>query len=373
MRERHAEVVGEGLGAGLVELADGEQAVGGVDVGAKADVDGGEDVAEAGEGGVGEACGLDDVEHGELIDLDLEDVAEIDDGVAGHGEGELGLAGGRAFDGGDEEGADVEDGGEGGEPALVVMLGAVVAEDGVGDVRLEDVGGPALPLDEQGDERGVAAIKAVAAEEFGGGGGRAGAGVEQGDRDLAAAEGGVEDGDVADDEGDEAEAGAALKDHEEAGHLAAGNDVAGAERGKGGAADVDIRKEAEAGMMAGREAGVHIGGAEAVEHEGEAEGEQAGPEEEQKDQRDRAVDAVELLAKLMAADVLADVDPRLPGEDEEEAGDAEAAGGAAGDDDGLHGVERDQAAEEQTERNGEPMHERVLLPESIQCLVRPKQ
>ena len=159
-------------------------------------------------------------------------MAEIDDGVAGHGEGELCLAGGGAFNGGDEQGADVEDGGEGGEPALVVVLGAVVAEDGVGDVGREDVGGPAFPLSEKGDEGGGAAIEAVAREQFGGGGRGAGTGVKQGDRDLTAAEGGVEDGDVADDEGDEAEAGAAFDDHEHAGDLAAGHDVTGAEGGE---------------------------------------------------------------------------------------------------------------------------------------------
>lgn len=284
MREGHTEVIGECLSARLVELADGEQTVGGVAVGAEADVDGGEVVAKAGEGGVGEAIGLGDVEQGELVDLDLEDVAEIDDGVTGHGEGELGLAGGGTFDGGDEEGADVKDGGEGGEPALVVVLGAVVAEDGVADMRLEDVGGPTFPLGEKCDEGGVTAIEAVTGEEFGGGGRGAGAGVKQGDRNLATAEGGVEHGNVADDQGDEAEAGAAFDDHEQAGDLAAGNDIAGTKGGERGAADVDIGKKAGAGMVVGGEAGVLVGSAETVENESEAEGEEGGPEEQQKDE-----------------------------------------------------------------------------------------
>src|SRR5215469_15577239 len=104
----------------------------------------------------------------------MKDVAEIDQRMARDGKSELRLASGLPGHNGDEQRAGVEHGGERGEPALVVVLRAVVAEDGVGDVRLEDVGGPALPLDEQDDERLLAAVEGVAAEEFGRGGRRTG-------------------------------------------------------------------------------------------------------------------------------------------------------------------------------------------------------
>ena len=60
--------------------------------------------------------------------------------------------------------------------------------DGIGDVGLEDLGGPALPLGEQNDEGLLPAGEGVAAQQFGGGGRGAGAAVEQGDRDLAVGE-----------------------------------------------------------------------------------------------------------------------------------------------------------------------------------------
>ena len=63
-------------------------------------------------------------------------------------------------------------------------------------------------------ERFVAAVEAVAEEEFAGSGWRAGAGVEQSDGDFAAGERAVEHRNVADDQRDEAEAGAAFEHHE---------------------------------------------------------------------------------------------------------------------------------------------------------------
>ncbi len=218
------EVGAQGEALGLVELADGGKTAHGGGVAAELDLEVAELLAEDAEDLRGQAVGvgfngLDAFGHGE-------DVAEIDEGVAGHGEGELGLAEGVAFDGGDEQGAGIEDGDHGGEPALVVVLRAVVAEERVGDVGFEDFGGPALPLGEELDELEVAVFVAVAADELGGGGWRAGAAVEQRHGDLAAAEGLVDDGDVADDEGHEAEAGAGFGSDEDAGELAFGGDVA---------------------------------------------------------------------------------------------------------------------------------------------------
>ena len=73
---------------------------------------------------------------------------------------------GSALECGDDERAGIENGDEGGEPALIVVLRAVVAENRVGHVRFEQFGGPALPLFEQLGEVAVAAFVAVAAEQF---------------------------------------------------------------------------------------------------------------------------------------------------------------------------------------------------------------
>jgi hypothetical protein len=173
--QAEAEVVGDGCGLGLVHVAELEEAGGGPLVTADIDVSGAEEAAEAAEVLRREAV------WGEVVrrldpGVEVEDVAKIDEGVASHREGELGLAGRDALAGfrelgGYEEGAGVEDGDEGGEPALVVVLRPVIAEDGVGDVALEDLGGPAFPLGEELDEDEVAAFEAVAGEELGGSGG----------------------------------------------------------------------------------------------------------------------------------------------------------------------------------------------------------
>ena len=145
--ERHAEIVGEGEGVGLVEGADGGEAAGGGGVAAELKLVVAQGFAEMVEVFGGEAIDFGLAGPG-LALLNLEDAADIDEGVAGHDEGELGLAGGFAFDDGDKQGTGVEDRDEGGEPALGIVLGAVIAEDGVGDVGFEDLCGPTLPFGE---------------------------------------------------------------------------------------------------------------------------------------------------------------------------------------------------------------------------------
>ena len=283
-------------------------------------------------------------------------MAEIDEGVAGHGEGELSLADGFAFDGGDEEGAGIEDGDEGGEPRLVVVLGAVVAEEGVGNVGFEELGGPAFPLDEEGDEGELAAFIAVAAEELGGGWGGAGAAVQEGYGGFAAGEGLVEDGNEADDECDEAEAGAGFEDEEGAGEMGFGDDVAEAEGEERSAADV----EAGAGIADEGVGGVEAVGegcAEGEVNEGEADDEHGGPDDEQQEERKGAEDAVELVADTLLLEGFSERDPGAPGEKVEEAGEAEAAFGTAREDDGLESVDNDAEAEHEAEDEGYDMHE----------------
>ena len=65
----------------------------------------------------------------------------------------------RPRDTGDEQRRCIEDGGEGAEPALVVVLGAEVAEQRIGDVAFEEFGGPALPLDKESGKSDGGALR----------------------------------------------------------------------------------------------------------------------------------------------------------------------------------------------------------------------
>src|SRR5580698_1381607 len=85
-----------------------------------------------------------------LLDLlTMEDVTDIDENMPANSESKLGLALQGAVDRGDDERARVEDGSKSGEPALVVVLGTVIAKNWIGDMRLEYGCGPALPLGKQ--------------------------------------------------------------------------------------------------------------------------------------------------------------------------------------------------------------------------------
>ena len=197
------------------------------------------------------------------------------------------------------------------------MLGAVVAEDGVGDVGFEELGGPAFPFGEESDELALAALVAVAAEELSGGGGRAGAAVQEGHQHLTFRKSLVKDGEEADDEGDEPEAGAGFKDEGDASHVRFGDDVAEAEREEGGAGDV--KGGAEIGEpVVGEVESVSKRGAEAEVEKGEGEGEHIGPESEQNDEGEGAEDGVELVADAAVFDEIGKEGEGAPGEEIEE-------------------------------------------------------
>ena len=194
------------------------------------------------------------------------------------------------------------------------------------------------------------AVVGVAAHEFGGGGRRAGAGVEESDVDFAAREGGVEDGEISHDDGEETEAGAAFKNQEEARERAVRRDVAEAEGEERGSADVEV------GVEVGGLRGVDEGTADGVVDEGEAEDHGGGPDDEKKNERERTVVAEEGFALAGMVEAAGEEGPGLPGRDVEEAGEAEAAGGAAGKNDGLEGVEEHREDEEDAGNQSKGAH-----------------
>ena len=216
---------------------------------------------------------------------------------------------------------------------MAVVLGAEVAEKRIGDVALEELGGPAFPFDEESGERLRGAVVGVAAHELGGGGRRAGAGVEQCNADFAAGKGAVEDGEISHDDGKEAEAGAAFENDERARPGTVRRDVAETEGEEGGSADVEV------GIKVGGARGVVEGTAAGVVDEGETDDHGCGPDDEENDEREGTVVAKNGFALAGIVEAACEEDPWVPGKGVEDAGEAEAAGGAAGKDDGLEGIE----------------------------------
>jgi hypothetical protein len=160
-------------------------------------------------------------------------------------------------------------------------------------------------------------------------------------RDFAAGECAVEDGEISHDNGEEAEAHAAFENEEDARERAVRRDVAEAEGEEGGSADVEVGAEVR-GLR-----GVDEGTADGVVDEGEAEDHDCGPDDEKKNERERTVVAEKDFAAAGMVKAASEEAPGKPGGDVEEAGEAEAAGGAAGQDDGLEGIEEhDRDAEE---------------------------
>src|SRR5438034_5550787 len=114
-----------------------------------------------------------------------EHLRQVHDRVPGHGERQLRLPRAPAVQPDHHDRARVEDRGERREPRLVVVLRPEIGERGIGEVTLEHVSGPALPVAQQLGERAGAGVAAVPPQQLRGTGRRAGAGIEQRDGHLA--------------------------------------------------------------------------------------------------------------------------------------------------------------------------------------------
>ena len=345
--EWKAQIIREAVGGRLVERTDGVEAFCGGGITTEPELIFSQRLTEMIEVPGGKSVGV-----GAWLAVfpieDFEDFADVDEGVAGHDEGELSLAAVGALDDGNQKGAGVEDGDEGGEPALGVVLGTVVAKNWVGDVRLEDLGRPSLPLLQEVDEGFFASFEGVAANEFGRVGRGTGARVEKGYADLPAGEGLIQNGKVADDESDKTEANTGLEDDDGSCEQAVWNDVSQAEGEEGCAADVEVSAELGPSAVGVGHHGVAEGGMHGEVEQPEAGDQENRPEEEEQKKGERAVDTVNLRAEFFVGDAVGHEDPREPGGYEEDAGDSKSSGRPAGKDDGLEGVEGDSQAKEQT-------------------------
>src|ERR1700722_18167622 len=106
----------------------------------------------------------------------------------------------------DEQGRCVEHGGESADPALIGVLRAEVAEQRVGDMALEQFGGPSFPFGKKRGKGVFCSIEGVPAHELSRGWGRAGPGIKERDADFSSRECSVKYREVAHDDGEKAEA-----------------------------------------------------------------------------------------------------------------------------------------------------------------------
>ena len=211
--------------------------------------------------------------------------------MPGHGEGEAGLAGGDALDPGDYEGAPVEDDRQRRQPGLVVVLGTEVTEDWVGQVALQQFGGPQLPVPQERHSR-LAVLGAAPPEQLAGRRRRTRPLIEHREPDLPAGERLVEHRQVGDDEGQEGEARTGFDDGDRPGKGVRGCDVAEAQGEEGAGAHVEQGGKA-AGARGACPASAQLQQREAEYHAGR-------PDRHQEQQRERAVEAEVVLSPLCA-------------------------------------------------------------------------
>jgi hypothetical protein len=176
----------------------------------------------------------------------------------------------------------------------------------------------------------------VAAEKFSGGWRSARARVEQSDTNFAFRKRTVNEGQVADDTGEEAKAEAGFGDDEGAREVAARDDIAEAESEESGAAEIDVGPE-----TGPRRNGNVDRGTCTVLHESEAVDQANGPDGDQDQQRDGTEDAEGGFAGFFGRDEAGERFPDAPEIFIEKARETEAARDAARKDDDLEGVPDD--------------------------------
>ena len=343
-RQGHHQALGQADEEGLVEAAELLE-LGHAGFGFDLDSGFGEGFHQAGADTVGEAVIVRERRSG------TEDQTNIDDRVAGGGEGDAGLVVGATVLGGHADGAGVEYGSGRAEPGLVVMLGSVIGEHGVGDGGLQKLGAPAFPFDEEGVEAVHGVGLGEAHEDLGGGRRGAGPGVQKRDADFAFREGLVEHRHVADDDGDEAEADAGFEYDDHAAEVVERHDVAVAESEERDSTEVQVGEDV--GHRSGWRLELRSQGP--VE-DAEGEDQQDSPEGEEQQEREGPEDAQEGLAALGRFDGPGEGAPEGPESTVEHQREAELAAHAAGQDHAFEAVDEDEEDEQATEDDGGDVH-----------------
>ena len=305
-RQRHLEQGRKGGHRGFVHRAQLREPGRGLGRGAQGNARVRERLAQAHEVGGREAVGV------RRDRLAVEHEAHVGDGVARHRERQARLAPALRVHDREQERARVEHRGHRGHPRLVVVLRAVEGEDRKGDVALEQLRRPRLPVLQQVDQGVVALLAGVTPQDLERRRRRSGPRVEQRDRRLAPREGLRQDRQVSDDEREEAEADPRFEDGEEAPHRGVRHHVAEAEREERRAAHVERGQEVVAAV------GRRHARARAPLHQPEGDHHAHGPERDDEQEPERAVDHEEVFAPVAARQAPGDGAPRRPAQTVEE-------------------------------------------------------
>ena len=260
-------------------------------------------------------------------------------------EGELRLIRAGELDLGQQQRSGVEHGGQRRQPRLVVVLRAVVAQDGEGEVAFQQLGGPAFPLAEEGFDRRPRAGARGPQDRFGGAGRGAGAGVQQRDHDLALREGLIENREIADDDGEEGESQSRLDHRQRPAGNVRGRDVRGADGEKGGAAEVEIGEKGRR-LLRRVQGGLHR---PVQQREGEDQPDY--PDPEQAEQRERPEDAQVAFAAFAGLDQQRRGAPEFPGIAVKESRQPEAVNHPPGLKNRFETVDQDAGEEKQTRQH----------------------
>ena len=280
-------------------------------------------------------------------------VVDVLDQVRPNALGQLGFATRHARDRREHQARGVEDGPQGADPGQVVVARAEEAQQRVGDVRVEHLDRPALPLEEQVREPPHQAELGVVLEQRHGRGRRSGRGLERDDPDLTPLVRAVEREQEGHDERDGPEAGDRGDHDDDAGRRVDRDDVAEPQRQDGARREVhgaaEIRRHGPQLVTQGEED-------QAVPHD---ERDEPGPQQGDGGRRgEEPEDRVVGLGRAPGQD-----GPQAPPRAAHDvAADAEPAGRRARDDDRLEQVPEGEGQEEHAQGEDDHVHRMSIIP-----------
>ena len=280
----------------------------------------------------------------------IEHLREVHSGVACHRKGQLRLPRASALDAYHHKRAGVQDRGQRRKPRLVDVLRAKEAESGVGEVALEQLRRPALPVAQQHGQRLKSMRMTVTPQQLARRRRRTGARIQQRNAHFAPGERLVENRQVPDHDREKAKAHAAFNHREQPRHRRARQHVPQPQREKRRAAQVKIR-----GKVCCAVGGDHRRAHGPVQQR-EADDQPCRPHAQQKKQRKGTKKAEEGLTALCARQHTRQRAPRSPRRAIEQPRQPELSSDAAGQNNGFEGVPKDNQQQSDAQNRDEDSH-----------------
>src|SRR2546421_7076694 len=134
-------------------------------------------------------------------------------------------------------------------PGLLIVLRTIIGQDGIGQVTLQDVRAPHFPVTQQNAQLLDVLARVIATQEFHRSCRGTCTSVQQGDSQFTPRERLVEDGHVADHQGQEAKPQRDLANHQKTSYSWHRSDIPQAKGEKCGSAEVEIGCEADRLVM----------------------------------------------------------------------------------------------------------------------------